>query len=570
MEVSGARSERLLETGLALAAELSLPALLQRIIDLAVELTGARYGALGVLSADGSGLSDFITTGLSQAERSAIGDLPRGEGILGVLIREPELLRLASIAAHPRSFGFPPHHPPMRSFLGAPIRAHGRVFGNIYLTDKRESAEFTRDDEAAVLVLATQAGVAIANAQLYAEVHLRERWLDSVRGVTTTLLAGDTSRSALQLIAQYARELGDADMATISVPDAGGLRIAIADGVGADELLNVEVPLAGSLSAEVIRTERTMVVDDARRSTLTQPMVSVAGVGPMILVPLALRTSAAGVLAVGRLAGRPGFGPADIPLLESFSEQASLALEYARALSEVSRLGMVEDRERIARDLHDGVIQSLFAVGLGLQGMAALVSDTRLADRMQQYVTEIDRVIGDVRSYIFGLRPSVLMPGNLTNTIEQLAHEMQERTGVTVVVDVDISLEPDLANASAQIAHIIREALSNVGRHAEAATCRISIRRDDQSAVIEIDDDGQGFDLGDARHGMGLGNLAERAESINGTLQIELKTRSGNGDSTHSSALSHATRTRRATRSWAVQSQRVSRRDQLADETPRG
>ena len=521
MGPSVTRADRLLDTGLALAAELSLPTLLQRIVDLAVELTNARYGAVGVLSSNGVELSDFITSGLSRGERTAIGDLPRGRGILGVLIREPAVLRVPEIGLDPRSAGFPPNHPAMGSFLGAPIRAHGRVFGNLYLTDKQGASEFTDDDEAAVLVLATQAGVAIANAQLYSELQLRERWLDSVREVTTTLLAGDTARAALQLVAQHARELGNADMATISVPDGEGLRIIIADGAGAHELLGVEVPLAGSLSAEVIRTERTMVVADASRSPLTQPMVSIAGVGPMILVPLSLRTSTAGVLAVGRLAGRPAFDSADIPLLESFAEQASLALEYARAISELSRLGMIEDRERIARDLHDGVIQSLFAVGIGLQGTAAVVGDPRLADRIQQFVSEIDRVIGDVRSYIFGLRPSVLSAGNLTNTLEQIAHETEERTGVTVIVDVDVSLEPALATGSAHIVHIVREALSNVGRHAAATTCRVSVRRDGSSAVLEIDDDGRGFDRDSTSSGLGMGNLAERAAAIGGTLEVE-------------------------------------------------
>jgi signal transduction histidine kinase len=237
-------------------------------------------------------------------------------------------------------------------------------------------------------------------------------------------------------------------------------------------------------------------------------------------VPLALRTSAAGVLAVGRLAGRPTFGSADIPLLESFAEQATLALEYARAVSEISRLGMIEDRERIARDLHDGVIQSLFAVGIGLQGTAAVIEDPRLADRIQQFVTEIDRVIGDVRSYIFGLRPSVLSAGNLTNTIEQLAHEVEERTGVTVIVEIDVTLEGPLADGAAQIVHIVREALSNMGRHAEATTCRVSILRDASSAVVEIDDDGRGFDTESASRGMGMANLAERAEAIGGTLEV--------------------------------------------------
>jgi len=521
MALSGTRAERLLDTGLALAAELSLPVLLQRIVDLAAELTGARYGALGVLATDEAGLSDFITSGLSHEQRTAIGELPRGRGILGVLIREPASLRIRAITEDPRSSGFPPHHPAMRSFLGAPIRAHGRVFGNLYLTDKQGASEFTDDDEAAILVLATQAGVAIANAQLYAELQLRERWLDSVREVATSLLVGDRSRKALQLVAERARELGNADMATISVPEGEGLRIVVADGAGAHDLLGVEVPLLGSLSAEVIRTERAMVVADAGRSPLTQPMVSVARVGPMILVPLALRSAAGGVLAVGRLAGRPGFGPADIPLLESFAEQASVALEYARAVSEISRLGMIEDRERIARDLHDGVIQSLFAVGIGLQGTAAVVGDPRLADRIQQFVSEIDRVIGDVRSYIFGLRPSVLSSGNLANTLEQLAHEVQERTGVTVVVEIDVSLERELESGSAQIVHIVREALSNMGRHAGATTCRVSIRRDRDAAVIEVDDDGSGFDPASAPRGMGLGNLEERAEAIGGSLEVE-------------------------------------------------
>ncbi len=521
MGLSGSRAERLLDTGLALAAELSLPALLQRLVDLAVELTGARYGAVGVLSADGEELSDFITSGLSEQRRTAIGELPHGRGILGVLIREPTVLRIQDIGQDPRSAGFPLNHPLMRSFLGAPIRAHGRVFGNIYLTDKQGAAEFTDDDEAAILILATQAGVAIANAQLYNELQLRERWVDSVREVATTLLAGDTARAALQLVAHHARELGNADMATISVPEGEGLRIIIADGAGADELLDVGVPLAGSLSAEVIRTERTMVVADASRSTLSQPMVSIAGVGPMILVPLALRTSTAGVLAVGRTAGRPRFLAADIPLLESFAEQASLALEYARAISELSRLGMIEDRERIARDLHDGVIQSLFAVGIGLQGTAAVVGDVRLADRIQQFVTEIDRVIGDVRSYIFGLRPTSLSAGNLTNTLEQIAHETEERTGVTVIVDVDGSLEARLDHGSAEVIHIVREALSNVGRHAAATTCRVSLRRDGPSAVIEVDDDGRGFDREFTSSGLGMGNLAERAAAIGGTLEVD-------------------------------------------------
>ena len=242
----------------------------------------------------------------------------------------------------------------------------------------------------------------------------------------------------------------------------------------------------------------------------------------MILVPLALRTSTAGGCSRSvAWPGGPGFGPADIPLLESFAEQASVALEYARAVSEISRLGMIEDRERIARDLHDGVIQSLFAVGIGLQGTAAVVGDPRLADRIQQFVSEIDRVIGDVRSYIFGLRPSVLSSGNLADTLEQLAHEVQERTGVTVVVEIDVSLERALESGSAQIVHIVREALSNMGRHAGATTCRVSIRRDRDQPSLRSTTTGAGSIAASAPRGMGLGNLEERAEAIGGSLEVE-------------------------------------------------
>lgn len=363
MAVSESRAEALLSTGLALAAELSLPVLLQRLIELAVELTEARYGALGVLSADGTHLVDFVTTGITDAERAAIGDLPHGRGILGVLIDEAHPLRLDDIAADARSVGFPPNHPHMRSFLGAPVRAHGRVFGNIYLTDKRTAPAFTAEDEAALVVLATQAGVAVANARLYDEVQ--------------------------------------------------------------------------------------------------------------------------------------------------------------RAQAEVARLKVLEDRERIARDLHDGIIQSLFAVGLGLQGTSAVIGDARLADRIQQAVAEIDRVIGDLRSYIFGLRPSVLAAGDLTNALEQLAHEFQERSGVTTVVDVDASLEGPLAGMATHVTQLVREALANVSRHAHAETCRVSVRQESGGVLIEVDDDGRGFDLDTAPRGLGLVNMGERATTLGGFLEIE-------------------------------------------------
>jgi len=258
------RQAALLQAALEISGELSLPVVLQRIVDLAAQLTGARYGALGVLGPGGQ-ITEFITQGLTAAEREAIGHVPVGRGILGLLIREPHPLRLRDLHDHSQSIGFPPHHPAMSSFLGAPVLARGQVFGNIYLTEKQGANEFTREDEESLVILATQAGVAIANATLYARSHQRERWLDALRAITTDILAGSDADSLLAAIAEHARDLAGADSATIlttsSVP--GQLVVATAVGAHADKVRGQSVPAGKSISGEVMESGRPLVNESA-------------------------------------------------------------------------------------------------------------------------------------------------------------------------------------------------------------------------------------------------------------------------------------------------------------------
>jgi len=446
MSTSGKdRRDQLLESGLALASGLSLPTVLQRIIDLAVELSGARYGALGVLGPGGR-IRQFITVGINAEERRAIGPLPLGQGILGALIRDAKPLRLRRITDDPRSIGFPANHPPMSSFLGAPVVARGKVFGNIYLTEKQGAAEFDAEDEAALVVLATQAGVAIENIDLYEEGRRRERWLEAVREIGTAILAGQELKAVLKAVAHDARELARAATATIVVPSLeedseSDLMIAIADGAYADELDGLRVPMQGSVSGDVMRTRQTAVLANGSTDPRTyQPMVSLGRMGPMVLVPLLVHGRSIGTLAVANPVGGAAFEEQEVRLVETFANQASVALEYARAQRDRQRVAVMDDRERIARELHDGVIQSLFAVGMGLQAAAQRSGDREIESRIDLAVSEIDRAIRDLRNYIFGLRPGLLADRQLRQALDDLIADFAEKSGVTIVADVDEGL----------------------------------------------------------------------------------------------------------------------------------
>jgi signal transduction histidine kinase len=515
------RYERLLETGLALAAELSLPAALQRIVELAAELTGARYGALGVLGRDGR-ISEFITTGVTATERAAIGHIPVGRGILGVLIDDARPLRLHDIAADPRSVGFPANHPPMRSFLGVPVTARGRVYGNLYMTEKQGGEDFDVDDERALTLLATQAGVAIENAQLYEEAQDRARRLEAVRAITTAILAGTDSGEILGLVVGHARELVGADLATLALPaGTDQLVIEAADGLLSEELQGATFPASGSVTGEVLRTGKAVALADASADDRTAQPIIRARVGPALFIPLAVRGHTLGSLTVANARGGAPLREAAVQLVETFAEQAAVALEYARLQRELQRLAVLEDRERIAKELHDGAIQSLFAVGMGLQGSALLAGSDDLRARLQNAVEELDRVIRDLRNYIFGLRPGILADRQLDEALHRLVEEFQQRTGVLAIAEIDPAVAAELTGRAADVVQLAREALSNVSRHAQAATCRVSLYQDQDGGVLEVDDDGRGFDPTQApRTGQGLSNLRERAERLGGHTEI--------------------------------------------------
>ena len=525
------RKAQLLESALVLASDLSLDVVLERIITLAVNLTGARYGALGVVGADGR-LLDFITTGITPEERQAIGPLPVGEGILGVLIRDAKPLRLRRIADDPRHVGFPPNHPPMESFLGAPVKARGKVFGNIYLTEKQGAPEFDAEDEAALLVLATHAGVAIENARLYEETRRRGQWLEAVREISAAILAGMEGDRVLQIVVRRARELVDAATATIVTPAAGSgsnsLTIRVADGAHAAQLIGLPVPTEGSVSGDVLRSGQPEVLVDASSDGHTyQPMIALGNMGPMVLVPLVLRGRPFGTLTVANPVGGAAFDEEAIRLVETFADQASVALEYGRAQDELNRLSVLDERERIGRELHDGVIQSLFSVGMGLQATANRSRDPEVQSRVEAAVTEIDRAIRDLRNYIFGLRPGILADRQLEQALEDLAREFGEKSGVTTVTDIDGTIAAELAPRAADLVQLTREALSNVGKHAQATTCRVSLHRDGDQALLEIDDDGQGFDPTAPHTGLGLRNLRDRGLAIGGQVTVESKAGEG-------------------------------------------
>jgi len=516
------RKDKLLDAGLTLASELSLPLVLQRIVDLAAEVTDARYGALGVIGDDGQ-LTEFVTTGVTSAQRKAIGALPHGRGLLGYVISHPKPLRVPDISAHSASVGFPRHHPKMTSFVGTPVRAMGKVYGNIYLAEKRDADEFTADDEKSLVVLAAQAGAAIANASLYEEMRQRQRWLDALRGIATEILAGTRAESLLTRIADSARELADAQTATIvtttSTPDE--LVVAAAAGKYAASLRGLRVPASDSISGEVMRTGRPLVfIDASLERKAYPPMLRAARNGPAIFAPLHVQGRATGTVMVANQKGGRVFNEYSVRMVETFADQASVAIEYGRAQADQQRLGLMDERERIAKELHDGIIQSLFAVGMGLQATALMSGSPDVVGRIDSAVNELDHVIRDLRSYIFGLQPGVLADRRLDQALRALAEDVSRRSGIQVDVKVDPEAAPALSAQSHEIVQLTREALSNVTRHARAGRASISLERRNGMAILTIRDDGTGFDPAAGARGSGLRNMRARATAMDGRLRV--------------------------------------------------
>jgi signal transduction histidine kinase len=399
----------------------------------------------------------------------------------------------------------------------------GKVFGNIYLAEKRSAQTFSKEDEESVVILATQAGVAIANATLYEESRRRERWLVALRDITSEILAESDADSLLAKIADHARDLAGADAATILTTSStpGRLVVAAAVGAHAAQVRGQQVPASKSISGEVMKSGAPLVTQDASaHRTAYQPIVRRGRVGPAIFVPLRVRGRATGTLMVANLKGGRTFDPGTVRLVETFADQASVAMAYVRAQADVRRVGLMEERERIARELHDGVIQSLFAVGMGLQGAALITGSPEQTVRIEGAVGELDNVIRDLRNYIFGLRPGILADRQLDQALRALGEEVQAGSGARVVVDIDADLAATLSGRSHEIVQLTREALSNIARHANAKNSAVRLVRTGQSAVLTIEDDGSGFDTRDDSRGDGLRNMRERASGLGGTLQI--------------------------------------------------
>jgi len=509
------RLRGLLRANALVAGDLSLPVVLRQIVDAARDLLGARYAALGVLGRNGE-LEQFVHAGLDDALVTAIGELPRGRGILGLLISEPVPIRLADLSAHLAAAGFPAGHPPMGSFLGVPVRVGDEVFGNLYLTERAAGGEFTADDEELAIALAAAAGAAIANARRYAESEQRRRWLDATAQLTPLLLAESQARPHV-LISQHAADAADADFALLAVPGAPDqVTVAAAVGPLAAGLMNQIAPLASSLAGQAIATGKPSLVTGDRLAAAATVLGT--GIGPVIAVPLTAGERVRGALLLGRLAARPGFTESDLGMAGSFAAHAAVAMELAEARAAQIQLAQAEDHDRIAGDLHDHVIQELFALGMHLQSQAAR-SDPVAAELVNGYVGTLDGVIKNIRTSIFGLQQSRQAPAALQTRVMEVVEEHVPQLGFTAGVRFTLpsggGLDESLAH---DILAVTREALSNCARHARATAVTIDLAWQDGLITLDVTDNGRG--LGAPARSSGLASMRRRAERNGGTLQL--------------------------------------------------
>jgi len=514
------RVQALLEAVVAVGSQLDLEIVLRQIVEAATGLVNARYGALGVIG-DTGGLAEFIPVGLDEAEIARIHHWPEGRGLLGALIRDPRPARLADLSADPRSSGFPEGHPPMRSFLGVPVRIRDEVFGNLYLTEKQDGGQFDEEDEAVVTALAAAAGVAIENARLYEEARRRQRWLQASAEVTHRLLSGADPGGVLDLVTQQVLEMSGADLAVLALPEGehGQLVVRHAAGEEAARTQGMALPDT-SLSAEVLTTGEPVTLEEfSQDQRVAQVARERMALGPAVIFPLGGPGNVRGVLTVGRHPGSMPLTPAALEMVASFAAQAAVALELADARRDAEQVTVLQDRERIARDLHDLVIQRLYATGMSLQGAMPLISRPEVADRVTRAVDALDDTIADIRSAIFALqaRHDVKQAG----LRERILEIMDEMTGPLGFAP-SLSLTGDLSDRvpeeiAGHMLGALRESLSNAARHAGASRVDVTV---DAGAdlVLVVRDNGAG--LRDITRRSGLANLADRAEQLGGTLKV--------------------------------------------------
>ncbi len=520
------RLRRLVEAGIALSSELSLDALLQNIAEAAALITGARYAALGVINQERTGLERFMTTGVDAEEHARIGDLPRGRGILGALITDARPLRLADIADDDRSVGFPPNHPPMRSFLGVPIMIRNVAWGNLYLTEK-DGGDFTDEDEELVTLLAAQAAVAIENARLYESATRWSRQLESLTEVTNAIAAEIELPRLLQLVASRLRELLDARVVAISLPTpAGVLRVEAADGENRDEVARLSFG-PQSKSGRVLERRRSERVD----SMIDDPEVDQEAARVMratsgLFVPLLVRDKAIGVISVhDKNGGDPRFSDADLRIAETFAARAAVAADLSTRVQRDALRRVVAaqemERRRLARELHDETGQALTSILLGMKAVEEAPSE----EERQQAAAELRELVvttlQDVRRLAVELRPKALDDFGLVPALERLVDSFGDQTGIVVQLEARIGerLSPEVETA---LYRIVQEALTNVVKHAHARNVSILLVRRERSVSVVIEDDGVGFEPAEAREdGLGLVGMRERLELVDGRFEVE-------------------------------------------------
>ncbi|HZG91714.1 MAG TPA: GAF domain-containing protein [Pseudonocardia sp.] len=514
------RMQGLLDAVLSIAEDLDLDTTLRRIVQAAVNLVDARYGALGVLG-PGGGLTRFLYVGIDDDLRATMGPLPEGKGLLGQLILEPHPLRLDDLSVHQASVGFPPNHPPMRSFLGVPVRVRDAVFGNLYLTEKAGGGGFTASDEVVVEALAAAAGVAVQNADLFEQARSRQRWLEASAEIQGELLAGAGDDDALALIARRTLELTAADTTAILLDpsgDGGTFRIRALAGPDDTGALGRAVDAADSVLREVV---------DGRTAVLAGPegdvLSSVAGLPPhqsVVAVPMQSQESVTGVLVALRHDGGTAFHPGVVPLLASFADQATLALALGERNRTQRKLDVFADRDRIARDLHDHVIQRLFATGLQLQSTLRRIEDATVRERVGQAVGELDQTVREIRTAIFDLHTlDEGTAGGLRRRLLDTAAEAAAGSGLSPAVRISGPVDVLVpAEVGAHAVAVVREGVSNAVRHGHASAVTLTVEASDGHLLVDVTDDGIGIDPTCARSG--LRNLEERAHKCGGTLDV--------------------------------------------------
>jgi signal transduction histidine kinase len=521
------RVNALFEAVVAVGTNLDIEQVLRGIVEAAVKLVDARYGAMGVIG-EGGRLAEFIPVGLSEAEIRRIHHWPEGLGLLGALIRKPKPVRIADLGGHELSSGFPAGHPPMRSFLGAPIRVRDEVYGNLYLTEKHGGGQFDEEDESLLIALAAAAGVAIENARLYDEARRQQRWMTASAEVTRMLLSGASSAEALELITQASLEISGADLVVLALPTPDRLQLQIdhAAGEGARGALGLVLPAEGSASGFVLANGELLALEsfseDERVARLARERMRL---GPAVVLPLGTPGNVRGVLTAGRVPGSMPLAAAAIDMLTTFATQAAIAVELAEHRKQAEQVAVFEDRDRIARDLHDLVIQRLYATGMSLQGSLSMIAPPA-AERVSQAVDNLDETIREIRSSIFALqsRPEPSLPG-LRARILAVADEMTGMLGFPPTLQLDGRLDEEVPDDVAdQLLSAMREALSNVARHANASRADVIVRAAGELTLI-VRDDGMG--IKDTGRRSGLSNLEQRATKLGGSMRIDTREEGG-------------------------------------------